>query len=132
MKSKLKFLITTFALFLMFFNSICFATDSNSEIMLISDTTNYQEPTTTDSDLYITDSQYEINNTINGNVFASVDNLNVNSSGIINGNLFVTADNVNIKSDVFYSDTEKDEFGNTIITINKSSSVSRKCIYTYR
>ena len=132
MKSKFKFLITTFVLFLMFFNSICFATDSSYETMLISDTTNYQETATTDSDLYISDSEYEINNTINGNVFASVDNLNINSSGIINGNLFVTADSITIKSDVIYSDNEKDELGNSIITINKSSSVSRKCFYNYR
>ena len=123
MKSKLKFLITIFALFLMFFNSICSATDTNYDTMLISDTTNYQEPATTDSDLYITDSEYEINNTINGNVFASVDNLNVNASGIVNGNLFVTADNVNIKSDIIYSDSEKDELGNPAITINKSSYI---------
>ena len=66
MKSKFKFLITTFALFLMFFNPICFATDTNYETMLISDTANYQEPTTINSDLYITDSEYEIKNTING------------------------------------------------------------------
>lgn len=127
MKSNFKFLITTFALFLMFFNSICFATSSNYETMSISDTTTYQLPNTTDSDLYITDAEYEISNTINGNVFASVDNLNVNSSGIINGNLFVTAHNVNIKSDVIYSDIERDNLGNPIISINKYSSVSRKC-----
>ena len=121
MKLKFKFLISTFVLFLILFNSICFATDDNYETMLISDTTNYQE--TTDSDLYITDSEYEISNTINGNVFATVDTLNINSSGTIKGNLFVTANNVNIKSDVVYSDTEKDELGNPVITINKASSV---------
>ena len=123
MKPKFKILTTTFVLFLLFFNSICFATDANYETMLISDTTNNQQPATTDSDLYITDSEYEINNTVNGSVFASVDTLNVNASGIINGNLFVTADNVNIKSDIVYSDTEKDELGNPAITINKSSYI---------
>jgi len=123
MKSNFKFLITTFALFLMFFNSICFATSANYETMLISDTNNYQEPTVTDSDLYITDSEYEISSTINGNLFASVDTLNINSSGIVNGNLFITADNVNIKSDITYSDSQKDELGNPAITINKSSYI---------
>ena len=123
MKSKLKFLITTFALFLMFFNSICFATSPNYGTMLISDTTTYQEPSTTDSDLYITESEYEISNTVNGSVFASVDALSVNASGTINGNLFVTADNVNIKSDITYSGSEKDELGNPAITINKSSHI---------
>ena len=123
MKLKFKILTTTFVLFLLFFNLICFATDANYETMLISDTTNYQQPATIDSDLYIADSEYEINNTVNGSVFASVDTLNVNASGIINGNLFVTADNVNIKSDIVYSDTEKDELGNPAITINKSSYI---------
>lgn len=124
MKSKFKFLITSFVLLILFLNSFCFAADTNYETMLISDTTHYQESTTTDSDLYIIDSEYEISNTVNGNVFATVDNLNINPSGIIKGNLFITADNVNIKSDVVYSDTEKDELGNPVLTINKVSSVS--------
>ena len=132
MKLKFKFLIATFALFLILFNSICFAADTSYETLSISDTTNYQEVATTDSDLYITDSEYEISNTINGNVFATVDTLNINSSGHIKGNLFATADNVNIKSDVIYSDTEKDELGNPVITINKASSILRKHFYTYR
>ena len=132
MKPKLKILTSTFVLFLVFFSSICFATDANYETMLISDTTNYQKPSTADSDLYITDSEYEINNTINGNVFATVDTLNINSSGTINGNLFVTSDTVNIKSDVAYLDNQKDKLGNPAITINKSSSILRKCFYTCR
>ena len=104
MKSKLNFLITTFVLFLLFFNSICFATDSNSEIMLISDVNQTQESyakiSDLYSDLYVADkTEYEIKNTIYGNSFISVDTLNINpqnSGGIIQGNLFVTADTVNI------------------------------------
>lgn len=124
MKSKFKFIIISCVLLLLFLNSICFAVDDNYETMLISDTTNYQESATINSDLYITDSEYEINNTVNGNVFATVDTLNINSSGVVKGNLFVTADNVNIKSDVIYSDTEKDKLGNPVLTINKASYVS--------
>jgi len=132
MKSKIKFLIITFAILLIFFYSICYATDTSQEPILISSPTNYEQVARTDSDLYISDSEYEINNTVNGNVFATVDNLTINSSGIINGNLFVTADNVTIKSDVIYSDDEKDELGNSALSINKFSSISRKRIYTRR
>lgn len=131
MKLKFKFLIATFVLFLMCFNSICFATDTSNDIMLISEPNqNYQTEsvTTVNSDLYIADeSEYEIKDIINGNVFATVDTFNVNpniNGGIIQGNLFVTADTVNIKSDAIYSDNEKDELGNPLITVNKSSIIS--------
>lgn len=127
MKSKFKFLMATFILFLLFFSSFCFATDSNSDTMLISDTNQTQKIDIRDSDLYISDNEYEIKNIINGNVFASVATLNINPSnngGIIQGNLFVTADSVNIKSDITYSDTKKDELGNPVININKSSAIS--------
>ena len=130
MKFNFKFLITSFVLFLLFFSTFCFATDTNNEIMLISETEHFvqtQTVNTLDSDLYIADeSEYEIKDIINGNVFATVDTLNINpynNGGIIQGNLFVTADNVNIKSDVTYSDTKKDELGNNSITINKSSTI---------
>lgn len=131
MKLKFKFLIATFVLFLMCFNSICFATDTSNDIMLISEPNqNYQTQsvTTLNSDLYIAnESEYELNNIINGNVFATVDTFNINpnnNGGIIQGNLFVTADTVNIKSDAIYSDTEKDELGNPLITVNSSSIIS--------
>lgn len=124
MKSKLKFLITTFALLLMFSNLICFASDNTYGTMLISDTTNYEVPAKTNSDLYITDSEYEINDAINGNVFSTADNLNINSSGSINGNLFAAADNVNLKSDFIYSDTQKNDQGTPNLSINKFSLIS--------
>ena len=131
MKLKFKFLITIFTLFLLLLTSIFFATNYNDEIMLISDTTQTQD-ILKDSDLYddlyvADESEYEIKNTINGNSFISVDTLNItpnSNGGIIQGNLFVTANNVNIKSDVTYSDTEKDDLGNPVITINNYSAIS--------
>lgn len=128
MKSNFKFFIITFILSLIFFNSISFATDGNSEITLISTPSQIQVTNTIYSDLYIGNkSEYTISNIINGNVFATLDTLNINpnnNGGIIQGNLFVTADNVNINSNVIYSETEKDEIGNPIITVNKSSVIS--------
>ena len=97
MKSKFKFLITAFALFLMLFNSICFASDISSETMLISDTTNYQEPTTINSDLYITDSEYEINTTVNGNVFVLTDKFILKEGCQINGDLYICAKEVTLE-----------------------------------
>lgn len=124
MKSKFKFLITVFLLFLILWSSICFGTDNNYGTMLISNTSNYEEPAKTNSDLYINETEYEINDTINGNVFATVDNLNINFSGSINGNLFANADNINVKSNFIYSDTQKDNQGNPSITIENFSSIS--------
>ena len=98
--------------------------------MLISDTAQTQETDTRNSDLYIAaGSEYEIKSTINGNSFIAVDNFTItpnSNGGIIQGNLFVTADTAYIKSDVTYSDTEKDDLGNSVITINKISSILRK------
>ena len=129
MKFNSKLLIVTFVLFLLLFTTICFGTNYDDQIMLISDTNQYDKQVSTEnSDLYIlNESEYEISNIINGNVFATVDTLNIvpnNNGGIIQGNLFVTAESVNIKSDAVYSDTEKDSYGNPIITINKTSAIS--------
>lgn len=131
MKSKFKFLITSFVLFMLLFSSFCFATDSNNDNVVISDedqSYQSQKIDIRDSDLYIGDqSEYEIKDIINGNVFATLGTLNIdstNNGGIIEGNLFATADNVNIKSDITYSDTEKDDLGNPVITINNSSAIS--------
>jgi len=128
MKLKFKFLITTFILSLLLLSSFSFA---SNDIMLISETTENvqtQKAINIDSDLYIAnESEYEIKDIKNGNVYVAVDTLNINpinNGGIIQGNLFVSADNVNIKSDVVYSDNQKDDLGNPTITINKSSSIS--------
>ncbi len=117
MKSKFKFLITTFVLFLLFFNSFCFANESNIDTK------------TSDlySDLYISEeSEYEIKNNIIGNAFVSVDTLNIipNNNVIIKGNLFVNAENVNIKSNISYSNVEKDFIGSPAIILNNFCTIS--------
>lgn len=127
MKSKLKLLITTFILFLLLFSSLCFATDSDDGIMPISEVDFEQKTNIKDSDLYVDNEITDVKNTINGNVFASVDTLNIDpidNGGIIEGNLFAAAKNVNIKSNVTYSDTEKDDIGNPAISIDKACTIS--------
>lgn len=127
LKSKFKLLITTFTLFLLLFSSLCFATDSNNGIMPISEVDFEQETNIRDSDLYVDDETTDIKNTINGNVFASASTLNIDpkdNGGIIEGNLFAAAKNVNIKSNVTYSDTEKDDIGNPALSINKACTIS--------
>ena len=130
LKTKNKLFITLFImmiLFLLSFTSFSFATDS-TDVMPIS---NNEEINTNSnslhSDLYISDKeQYDINNTIEGNVFASLDTLNINSkdNSVITGNVYATAKNVNIKSNVTYSNTEKDEVGNPKIdSINDISVI---------
>lgn len=127
MKSKFKLLITFFTLFLLLFSSLCFATDSDYGIMPISEVDFEQETNIRNSDLYVDDEIADIKNTINGNVFASASTLNIDpkdNGGIIEGNLFAAAKNVNIKSNVTYSDTEKDDIGNPAISIDKACTIS--------
>lgn len=116
-KFKFKLTLILFFVFLVLFNSFCFAEDLNNGIMLISETSEQKniENQKKRSDLYISENYYSINNTIEGNVFATVKDLVIDpnyNGGIINGNLFATANTVAIKSDAKYSETEKDEFGN--------------------
>lgn len=114
-KLKNKIIITLFII-LLSINSICFATN---DVMLISENTQVQEPIY--SDLYISDkNQYDITNSIEGNVYASVDTLNIssNSNNIIRGNLYALAKNINIKSDYSYSDSEIDSEGNKKLSVN--------------
>ena len=118
MKSKSKILIAIFTL-LLIFSTFCYATDESS----------YQPM---DNDLYEdlyagNEDVFNLKNTIKGNGFITTGTLNIdpeNNGGVVEGDLFVTAGNVNIKSDVTYSDSEKDGFGNSKITINKYSSIS--------
>ena len=128
MKSKFKFLIISLLLIILSFSSICFATNNNDIMLISNDTELNKKKENTLSDLYITDSKFEINNNVEGNVYATVDTLTISSKdngGNINGSLFVTADEVNIKSDIIYSETEKDELGNpTISSVNSFSSIS--------
>lgn len=125
MKLKLKYLITIFAIFMLLFTTFSFATDSKDDIMLINEKS--EETDIRDSDLYINDKEYDIKNTINGNTFIAVDTLNIDpneNGGIIEGNLFAAANNVNIKSNVSYSDTEKDDLGNPAMSIDKYCTIS--------
>lgn len=125
-KNKLNFIITLFFIISILFNTHCFAND----VMLISE--NSVDNSSTNniivSDLSVSqDGEYSIKNTIDGNVFASVETLNINSDnngGIITGNLYVIADTVNIKSNFKYSKTEKDELGNfKLESVNNSSTI---------
>lgn len=117
-RTKLKLIFTLFFVFLVLFNSFCFAEDLNDGIMLISEDSDQQniEYQSERSDLYVSENQYSIKNIIEGNVFASVKDLEIDptsyNGGVINGNLFATANTVNIKSDAQYSESEKDDFGN--------------------
>lgn len=127
-KFKFKLTLILFFVFLVLFNSFCFAEDLNNEIMLISETSEQKSVETQQkrSDLYISENQYSINNIIEGNVFASVKDIEIDpnyNGGIINGNLFVTANTVTIKSDAKYSETEKDEFGN--LKLESVSNISK-------
>lgn len=130
-KSRFKVLIILFIIMLLSFSSICLASDADA-IMPISETqdnTDKKETiaNTRYSDLYVSnESQYNINNTIEGNVFAEVDTLNIELKNdyTITGNLYAIAKNVNIKSDIIYSENEKDEFGNKKIdSINSISAI---------
>lgn len=117
-KAKLKIIFTLFFVFISLFNSFCFAENSNNGIMLISENLNQQsvEYESQKSDLYAySKNEFSIKNIIEGNVFASVKDLEIDSTyngGVINGNLFAMANNVNIKSNAKYSETEKNESGN--------------------
>lgn len=127
-KPKFKFLIILVLLVILSSTPFCFAT-SPDDIMLISNDSESvasEVKENTRSDLYITDEQYEINNIVEGNVFASVDVLDIvpkDNGGIITGNVFATANTVNIKSDITYSETEKDELGNPTISVNNISAI---------
>lgn len=127
MLSKSKFITVIFAVFLLLLTPFCYSTDiSNTTVSSdeYSETTNNIQY----SDLYIeNESEYSLKDIISGNAFISVDTFNTDpsaSGGIIEGNLYVAASNVNIKSDVIYSETEKDDLGNPQITINSYSTIS--------
>lgn len=131
-KSNFKLLMTFIIILLLSISPICLATDA-SDVMLISETVqnaNIQiEKTTSDtrfSDIYVSnENQYNIINTVEGNVFAKVDTLNIESknNNAITGNVYAIAKDVNIKSDIKFSETEKDEFGNSQIDSINSISI---------
>lgn len=125
-KNKLNFMITLFFIISILFNTHCFAND----VMLISEN-NVDTSSTNNiiaSDLSVSqDGEYNINNTVVGNVYIEADTLNINSNSngnIISGNLYAMADTVNIKSDFKFSETEKDELGNTKLeSVNNPSKI---------
>ena len=124
MKSRFKFLIFSLSLLLLFFAPISFANNITNENSSTSNTNIYQTSDIINNDLYISDSKYEIGNVINGNVFAKVKNLAITPSGSIKGNLYAVSDIVNIQSDITYSDNQKDDLGNPVITINNHPIIS--------
>lgn len=131
-KLNFKLLMTFVIILLLSISPICLATDVY-DVMLISETDQndniHIETTTSDtrfSDIYISnENQYDITNTVEGNVFAEVDTLNIESknNNAITGNVYAIAKDVNIKSDIKYSETEKDEFGNSQIDSINSISI---------
>lgn len=129
-KTNLKSVFVLLFAFLLLFTSVSFAEDiNNEEIMLISENSEQKsvDSQSKNSDLYISENQYSIKNIIEGNVFASVQNLDIdpsNNGGVITGNLFATANTVTIKSNAKYSETEKDELGNAKLeSVSNSSKI---------
>jgi len=129
-KNKTKLIFTLFIITILFLTTFCLAVETN-ETTLISEINEEQsslQNSTNYSDLYVSqDGEYNINNIIDGSVFASVETLNIdpsNNGGIITGNLYVSADTVNIKSNFKYSETEKDELGNQKLeSVTNSSTI---------
>lgn len=126
MKKKFRFL-NILTLLIIFTSSLCFATNTNSTMQISESSLKEQsKKENINSDLYILDKEYEINNIIEGNVFASVDTLNIvpkDNGGIIGGNLFIIANTVNIKSEIIYFENEKDNLGNPVISVDKKSEI---------
>lgn len=140
LKHKLKFSICLLSV-LLIISPICFAT-TESDIVPISldDGAPVVDSSPSDinySDLYISDDEAEISNTIIGNIYASVNTLNINPSadtnftgGIVSGNLFATANTVNIKSNVTYSDETDKDGSKKIASINSASIIGGNVFVT--
>ena len=138
LKNKLKFIVTLFIIMLLSISLIS-TVKASDEIMPISvdnsikTTQSTNSSDTVTSDLYISgEKEYSIANSVEGNAFISVDTLNlepISNENNISGNLYAIADTVNIKSDISYSQTETDKFGNSKIdSVNKTSSISGNVI----
>ncbi len=127
MRTKFKYLITIFIMIILL-STFSFATNTDNDIMPISDGHNDEESSVMHSDLYVGNDNNEIKNIIDGNVFATVkDTLNIDpndNGGIIQGNLFATAKKVKIISYTSQSETEKDDLGNPAIKIDKHCTIS--------
>ncbi len=140
-KNKFKLSFCIFTIFCII-SSICFATNANSDVVPISMEGGAPVDTSTPSDvryndLYISDKETTVSNTIIGNVYASVDTLNItptsgstSASSVISGNLFATAGTVSIKSDVSYSDEIDKDGAQKISSINKFPIISGNVFVT--
>lgn len=140
-KNKFKLSFCIFTIFCII-SSICFATNANSDVVPISMEGGAPVDTSTPSDvryndLYISDKEANVSNTIIGNVYASVDTLNItptsgstSASSVISGNLFATAGTVSIKSDVSYSDGIDKDGAQKISSINKFPIISGNVFVT--
>ena len=141
MKNKFKLSFCIFTI-LCIISSICFATNANSDVVPISMEGGTPVDTSSPSDiinndLYVSDKEANISNPIVGNVYASVDNLNIaptsgsaSASNIISGNLFATAGTVSIKSDVSYADEIDKDGSQKISNINKFPIISGNVFIT--
>ena len=141
MKNKFKLSFCIFTI-LCIISSICFATNANSDAVPISMEGGTPVDTSSPSDiinndLYVSDKEANISNPIVGNVYASVDNLNIaptsgsaSASNIISGNLFATAGTVSIKSDVSYADEIDKDGSQKISNINKFPIISGNVFIT--
>lgn len=138
LKNKLKLSVCIFAIICLI-TSICIATDSDttmsadsSDVVPISMEGGNPVETSSPSDvrysdLYVSDKEANISNTIIGNTYASVTTLNItpesqgnSNDTVISGNVFATANTVNIKSDVTYSDEIDKDGTQKITSINKA------------
>ena len=128
MKTKFKFLITLLLLIVLSSTSLCLATNAE-DIMLISNnsqSTEIEKKENIRSDLYVTSDYHEINKIIEGNACITADTLVIapkNNDVLISGNLYAISNDINIKSNITYSETEKDELGNPNISVNNISTI---------
>ena len=137
-KNKFKLSFCIFAI-LCIISSICFAT--TSDVVPISMEGGMPVDISSSdviyNDLYVSDKTANISNTIIGNVYASVNTLNItptsenaSASSVISGNLFATAGTVSIKSDVSYSDEVDKDGSQKISSINKFPIISGNVFVT--
>ena len=107
LRTKSKVLLVLF-LIMIFITSCCYAT-SDAAITTETDTTTtpeesthtHEEPSWTNSDLFVCEDTVNISNVVDGNAF--IIGKNVTISGEIGGDLFVLADKLNIEGGYIYS-----------------------------
>lgn len=128
---RIKLFITLITIFILISSivSTSFAANISSSVPNERSALDSGASETTYADLYIDDQEeYEIKNVIEGNVFSSASILNIDpkeNGGQISGDLFAIGTTITIKSDVVYSETEKDEFGDAKIqSFNSISSIN--------